>query len=151
MPIPKANSECEFDAKKLILRLDTMIHGSTDSIQPAVQSIMQIVRSMGCAAGKEHDVETALLEALANAVVHGCKNDPQKKVECCVACDEARGMLIVIRDPGPGFDPKAIPNPVTGQNLFSTHGRGIFLINQLVDDVHYEKGGTEIHMKIAQQ
>ncbi len=55
----------------------------------------------------------------------------------------------MIRDPGPGFDPSAIPNPVVGQNLFSTHGRGVFLINQLVDEVHYEKGGTEIHMKIT--
>jgi anti-sigma regulatory factor (Ser/Thr protein kinase) len=57
-------------------------------------------------------------------------------------------MLIVIRDPGPGFDPKDIPSPIHGQNIFSTHGRGIFLINQLVDDVHYEKGGTEIHMRV---
>jgi serine/threonine-protein kinase RsbW len=147
--MPEANRKCEFDAKKLILRLDTLIHGSTDAIQPAVKSIMQVVESMGCAAGREHEVETALLEALANAVVHGCRNDARKKVECCVACDESRGMLVVIRDPGPGFDPQSIPSPVMGQNIFSTHGRGIFLINQLVDDVHYEKGGTEIHMKIA--
>jgi serine/threonine-protein kinase RsbW len=147
--MPDANPKCEFDSKNLILRLDTMIDGRADAIHPAVGSIMQIVRSMGCAAGKELEVETALLEALANAVVHGCKNDASKKVECCVACDESRGMLIVIRDPGPGFDPKSIPNPIAGQNIFSTHGRGIFLINQLVDNVHYEKGGTEIHMKIA--
>src|SRR5579885_643993 len=97
---------------------------------------------------KEAEVEIALLEALANAVMHGAKNDPTKKVECCVACDEARGMLIVIRDPGEGFDPNKIPSPVQGQNIFSTHGRGIFLINQLVDDVKYEKGGTEIHLRI---
>jgi serine/threonine-protein kinase RsbW len=147
--MPDTDAKCEFDSRNLILRLDTMIDGRTDAIHPVVGSIMQIVRSMGCAAGKELEVETALLEALANAVVHGCKNDPTKKVECCVACDESRGMLIVIRDPGPGFDPKSIPNPIAGQNIFSTHGRGIFLINQLVDNVHYEKGGTEIHMKIA--
>jgi serine/threonine-protein kinase RsbW len=107
------------------------------------------VQSLGCAAGREREVEVALIEALANAVQHGCKNDPNKKVEVCVACDDSRGLLIVIRDPGPGFDPSSIPNPVVGQNLFSTHGRGIFLINQLVDEVHYEKGGTEIHMKIT--
>src|SRR5258707_8076295 len=77
------------------------------------------------------------------------QNDPTKIVEVCVACDESRGLLIVIRDPGPGFDPAAIPSPVVGQNLLSTHGRGIFLINQLMDEVHFEKGGTEIHMKIT--
>lgn len=141
--------KCEFESKNLILRLETTLDGRTESIQPFVDGIIKIVESMGCAAGKEADVETALIEALANAIVHGCKNNPDKKVECCVACDETKGMLIVIRDPGKGFDPNTIPSPVVGQNLFETHGRGIFLINQLVDEVHYEKGGTEIHMKIA--
>jgi serine/threonine-protein kinase RsbW len=140
--------KCEFEPKRLVLRLDTTIEGKKDAIPPVVDGVMQLVRMMGCAAGRETQVEIALTEALANAVVHGCKNDPNKKVECCVACDEDRGMLIVIRDPGEGFDPSAIPSPIVGQNLFSTHGRGIFLINQLVDEVHYEKGGTEIHMLI---
>jgi serine/threonine-protein kinase RsbW len=57
-------------------------------------------------------------------------------------------MLIVVRDSGPGFDPKSIPSPITGQNLFATGGRGIYLIHQLVDEVCFEKGGTEIHMRI---
>jgi len=141
--------ECEFESKKLILKLQRTIEGRVDAIPPFVQDIMKIVEAMECAAGKERVVEMALLEALANAVVHGCENDATKKVECCVACDESRGMLIVIRDPGKGFDPASIPSPIVGQNLFSTHGRGIFLINQLVDEVRYKKGGTEIHMKIA--
>jgi len=141
--------KCEFDSKNLILRLETILDASKEAIPPFVDRIMKIVESMGCAAGKEADVELALTEALANAVVHGCENDPNKKIECCVACDEAKGMLIVIRDPGKGFDPKTIPSPVVGQNLFETHGRGIFLINQLVDEVRFEKGGTEIHMKIG--
>ena len=62
-------------------------------------------------------------------------------------CDESRGMLIVVRDPGPGFDPQAVPSPLLGQNVFESHGRGIYLINQLMDEVRFEKGGTEIHMK----
>jgi serine/threonine-protein kinase RsbW len=140
---------CEFESKKLILKLQRTLEGRIEAIPPFVEDIMKIVEAMDCAAGKERVVEMALLEALANAVVHGCEKDPTKKVECCVACDESRGMLIVIRDPGKGFDPASIPSPIVGQNLFSTHGRGIFLINQLVDDVRYEKGGTEIHMKIA--
>jgi serine/threonine-protein kinase RsbW len=147
--MPDSQSKCEFESKNLILRLDTTLEARTDAIPGVVDGIMTLVNTMGCAAGREHELETALFEALANAVVHGAGNDAHKKVECCVACDESRGMLIVIRDPGPGFDPKSIPNPVHGQNLFSTHGRGIFLINQLVDHVHYEKGGTEIHIRIA--
>ncbi len=139
---------CEFDDKNLVLRFQKKLEGSRDAIPAFVEEIMKIIESVGCAEGREREVEVAVVEALANAVVHGCKNDPTKKVECCVACDGARGVLIVIRDPGPGFDPAAIPSPVMGQNLFSTHGRGVFLINQLVDEVRYEKGGTEIHMRI---
>ena len=140
---------CEFESKDLILKLQKTLEGRIEAIPPFVDGVMSVVQSMGCVVGKEREVEVALIEALANAVKHGCQNDPSKLVEVCVACDDSRGLLIVIRDPGPGFDPSSIPNPVVGQNLFSTHGRGIFLINQLVDEVHYEKGGTEIHMKIT--
>ena len=41
----------------------------------------------------------------------------------------------------------AVPSPTMGQNVFSEHGRGIYLINQLMDEVRFEKGGTEIHMR----
>jgi serine/threonine-protein kinase RsbW len=140
---------CEFEGKNLILKLQKTLEGRIEAIPPFIEGIMEVVESMGCAAGKEREVEIALLEALSNAVIHGCKNDPLKKVECCVACDESRGLLIVVRDPGEGFDPASIPSPIVGQNLFSAHGRGIFLINQLMDEVRYEKGGTEIHMKIG--
>lgn len=140
---------CDFESKNLILKLQKTLEGRIDAIPPFVAGVMEVVQSMGCAVGKEREVEVALIEALANAVQHGCKNDPTKMVEVCVACDESRRLLVVIRDPGPGFDPSAIPNPIVGQNLLSTHGRGVFLINQLVDEVHYEKGGTEIHLKIT--
>jgi serine/threonine-protein kinase RsbW len=55
-------------------------------------------------------------------------------------------MLIVVRNPGEGFDPDSIPNPTIGQNIYQSHGRGIFLINQLMDEVRFERGGTEIRM-----
>lgn len=138
---------CEFEPQRLLLKLDLRIPGDPNAIGPVVENVMQIVREMGCAEGKEFEVELALQEALANAIIHGCCGDRQREVECCVACDENRGMLIVVRDPGKGFDPGAIPSPIEGQNIFSTHGRGIYLINQLMDEVHFDKGGTEIRMK----
>ena len=85
---------------------------------------------------------------MTNAIVHGCQKDSKKSVQCCVACDEKQGILIVVRDPGPGFDPASIPSPIVGENLYATHGRGIFLINQIADEVRFERGGTEIHMRI---
>ena len=116
------------------------------AIDSVIQQVMESVRKTHCANGKEDDIELALNEALANAVVHGAKEDPSKTIECIVACDEERGMIIIVRDPGPGFDPASIPTPTVGQNIYSNHGRGIFLINQLMDEVKFLKNGTEIHM-----
>jgi len=118
-----------------------------ETINPVVDWVVNFAREMRCVEGKEFEIQLALREALANAVVHGCKNDPNKIVQFCIACDEERGMIIVVRDPGPGFDPASIPSPVVGQNLYSEHGRGIYLINQLMDEVSYERGGTELRMR----
>ena len=144
-------TRCDFNSADLLVKLDLTLPGDVNAISPVVEKVMQVVTAMGCAAGKEFEIELALREALANAVEHGSGHDPSKEIQCCVACDHTRGMLIVVRDPGPGFDPAQIPSPVLGLNLFSTGGRGIYLINQLMDEVRFERGGTEIHMvaKIA--
>lgn len=137
---------CNFEPEKLVLQLRVTLAADRNAIDPVVQSIMEVVRNTQCATGKEDAIELALSEALANAVVHGAKGDPKKIVECDVACDEKRGMLIVVRDPGPGFNPQCIPNPVVGENIYSNHGRGIFLINQLMDAVEFKNNGKEIRM-----
>ena len=140
------SARCEFDPRELTVRFEFTIPARVDAITHVVDGILRLVREMGCATGKEFEVEVSLREALANAILHGAKNDPSKQVQCMVACDETRGMLLVVRDPGQGFDPASLPSPIQGQNIFSEHGRGLFLINQLMDDVRYERGGTEIHM-----
>jgi serine/threonine-protein kinase RsbW len=139
--------ECEFDAGELIVRFTTTIPGTVEAIEPVVQRVMSLVAEMRCARGGEFEVEVALTEALANAVKHGCQDDEAKMIQVCVACDAARGVLVVVRDPGGGFEPAAIPSPVVGENVYASSGRGIFLINQLMDDVRYERGGTVIRMR----
>ncbi len=93
-------------------------------------------------------VELALDEALANAIIHGNQSDPSKAVRIGVALKEDGGLLIIVKDVGPGFDVARIPEPTTEENLMMTHGRGIFLIKRLVDELwfHFENG-TEICMR----
>jgi serine/threonine-protein kinase RsbW len=140
------HGSCDFNPKKINVKLRVTLAADSHAIDPVVQGVMDIVREMGCANGREQEIELALSEALANAVIHGANADPTKIVECDVACEEDHGMLIVVRDPGGGFDPAALPNPCHGENIFSSHGRGIYLINQLMDEVQFHKNGTEIHM-----
>jgi serine/threonine-protein kinase RsbW len=141
-----AGPRCEFDAGQIVVRVQKEVPGHVEAIAPVVEQIMEVVRQQGCAEESEFEIEVSLFEAIANAVEHGCGHDPDKRVEVVVACEEHRGMIIIVRDPGPGFDPASVPSPVVGENIFADSGRGIFLINQLMDEVRFEKNGTEIWM-----
>src|SRR4051812_31048059 len=139
--------EVEFHHDQMAMRLNVTMPATDEAINTAVEGVMKVVRQIECANGKDFEIETALREALANALIHGAHMDPTKKIQCCVACEDAKGMLIIVRDPGTGFDPLDIPDCTVGENLYSNHGRGIFLINELVDEVQFHNHGTEIHMR----
>jgi len=141
-PLP----EKDFDPDKLRLLLRVTLSAERKTVDPVVQEVMAVVRQMKGVEGKEDAIELSLQEALANAVIHGAKEDSTKTVECLVSGDEERGILIVVRDPGEGFEPDTIPSCTVGENVYSSHGRGIFLINQLMDKVEFRERGTEIHM-----
>lgn len=143
---PDPQPTFDFLANHLLFKLQVTLSADKAAVDSVVQRVMQSLREKDCAGGREHAIEMALSEALANAVVHGAKSDPSKIVECDVACDQNRSLLIVVRDPGEGFDPAAIPSPVQGENIYSGHGRGVYLITQLMDEVKFLKNGTEIHM-----
>jgi len=117
------------------------------SISPVVHGIVAMAGQIQSLHDKEMEIETALREALANAITHGCGNDPTKTIYCCVALDDDHGILIIVRDPGNGYDPLQVANPLHGENIYSNHGRGIYLINQLMDEVQIRRNGTEIVMR----
>jgi anti-sigma regulatory factor (Ser/Thr protein kinase) len=132
------SSACQFNL---------VIPADPKAIPPVVQGVMKIVREKCIDPGHETDVEIALGEALANAVKHGCADDPTKHIQCCVAIENDGELLVVVRDPGDGFDPATIPNPVAEAGIMKTSGRGVFLINQFMDEVRYEDGGRTLHMR----
>ena len=76
-----SESECRFDPDQLLVKLDVTLPGTVEAIQPTVDQIMGVVGQQQCAIGKEFEVEVALLEALANAVKYGCRDDPAKSVD----------------------------------------------------------------------
>src|SRR5215469_5752719 len=128
-------------------KLNMTIPADPGAIDPVVDGVLEIARAMKCAPGKEFEIETAVREALANAILHGCNNDPTQKIQCIVSCDESAELLVVVRDPGRGFEPLRVPDPLSAENLRSHHGRGIYLINQFMDEVRFEEGGRAIHMR----
>lgn len=117
-----------------------------DAVEPQVQQILQALGRCGCTDGARSSIEIALREALHNAVLHGNGANPRKRVR--VECYEQpdRGILFVIRDSGPGFDPAQVPDPTKAENLLRETGRGLFMIRHYMDDVQFSRGGREIRM-----
>ncbi len=128
-------------------RLRIEVPARLDAITPAVRQVMSVVRGAGWPAGKEFEIETAVREALANAVYHGSAGDASKRVCVRVSRNERTGVVVVVRDGGPGFDPAQVPSPVVGRNVLRHEGRGLYLIRQLMDEVSFAKGGSEIRMR----
>lgn len=83
---------------------------------------------------------SVLSEAVNNAIVHGNKHDPQKKVYCSYVID---GSVVRFRveDEGSGFEYSKVPSPLAVDNIEKPHGRGIFIIRMLSDKVTFEKEG----------
>lgn len=142
-----ARTQPEPDPEDPPARLRVQVPARLDAITPAVERIMAVAGTMECARGKEFEIETALREAISNAIRHGCRNDETKAVDVVLGCDDNREMLIVVRDPGPGFDPALVPSPTCGPNVYRHHGRGIYLIHQLMDEVSFGRNGSEIRMR----
>ena len=138
---------CVLDAANLTTKLELTLPSKIKAISPAVNRIMRLLKKKSCAPEHEFAVETALQEALANAILHGNRLDPGRNVHVCCACDSVQGVLIIVQDEGEGFDPAKVPSPLLGERIHSEGGRGIFLINTLMDEVHLRRGGTEIYMR----
>ena len=119
----------------------------TDGIERAVEHIMELVRRLPCTSVDLDDVELALHEALANAVVHGNRQDPRKSVQICGGCERSGDLLLAITDQGDGFDHNLVPDPTAGDNLLSKHGRGILLISRLMDSLEFRLNGRQLIMR----
>jgi anti-sigma regulatory factor (Ser/Thr protein kinase) len=117
------------------------------AIPKVTDGVMQVLVNRQWSEERIMQIELALQEALANAIRHGCKGDASRKVQCIVNCESGGEVLIVVRDPGTGFDAKTVPDPLAGENVLKSSGRGIFLISQLMDEVAFGDGGRELRMK----
>jgi serine/threonine-protein kinase RsbW len=94
-----------------------------------------------------HKVMVSLTEAVNNAIIHGNKSDPEKKVT--VRCEILPGwLLFIVEDHGRGFKLDQVKNPLKEENLMRESGRGIFLMRTLMDKVEYAvtKTGTQVQL-----
>ena len=90
-------------------------------------------------------IKLALEEALVNAIKHGNKFDPKKKVHIEAKITDKQAEICV-EDEGEGFKRVCVPDPTAEENLEKCSGRGILLIEAYMNTVQYSRGGRRLRM-----
>ncbi len=116
-----------------------------EAARAAAEEMLGAVEACGCGVEILFAIRLALEEALANAIKHGNRYDPSKRITVTVETD-AESTIITVADEGAGFDPCCIPDPTVDENLEKPGGRGIMLMRAYMDDVAYNEGGNEVRM-----
>ncbi len=87
----------------------------------------------------------SIIEAVNNAITHGNKMNPQKNVT--IELEFKEGILkFLISDEGPGFNFTVIPDPTSSENIEKPHGRGIYLMQHLADEVNFYNNGSQVEL-----
>ncbi|MCC7292613.1 MAG: ATP-binding protein [Phycisphaerales bacterium] len=105
--------------------------------------ILRELRRCGYCNETTFAIKLTLEESLTNAVKHGNRCDPCKKVVIRYGINEDKACFI-IRDEGPGFDPEAVPDPTAPERISVPSGRGIMLMRAYMDRVEYRDRGREV-------
>jgi serine/threonine-protein kinase RsbW len=92
----------------------------------------------------------ATVEAVNNSIVHGNKEDVNKYVYVNLKT-EGNKIYITVEDEGPGFDSSKVPDPTKPENVENIHGRGIYLMKHLADDVTFNDTGSIVTMEFNKE
>lgn len=85
-------------------------------------------------------------EAITNAIIHGNKRNPEKKVNVQIYVSFSR-FRIRVRDQGEGFDVSTVEDPREGENVMRSSGRGVFLMKNIMDVVEFKENGTVLELE----
>jgi serine/threonine-protein kinase RsbW len=94
------------------------------------------------------NLRVGVTEALTNAMMYGNGGDVRRTVAIHARFSHDE-IVIRVTDEGTGFDPRDVPDPTTPTNRRRVHGRGIFLIRQLMDRVEYNERGNSVEMRLT--
>ncbi|MEO6693736.1 MAG: ATP-binding protein [Ignavibacteria bacterium] len=131
--------------KKLIL----VLISNRNEIRKFEQLLEEANRDFDLVMERFINLQIACSEALINAIVHGNKEDENKKVYTEIEYD-TENLTVRIKDEGGGFDIKKLPDPTSDENILKESGRGIYIMKSLVDEFecHSAAGGTEFTLVV---
>jgi len=85
-------------------------------------------------------------EAVNNSIVHGNCLDVNKHVFIRIIFEDDQ-LHVEVKDEGIGFVVEEIDNPTENENLKKENGRGIFIMQNIADEVEYYDGGSKVLIK----
>lgn len=88
-------------------------------------------------------MKIALAELLVNALEHGNRKDPTKRVIIGYTADAYR-VKVSVMDEGDGFKPSSIPDPTLEGNVIKDRGRGLFLARHFVDKIQFNAKANRV-------
>ncbi|HXO32917.1 MAG TPA: ATP-binding protein [Candidatus Acidoferrales bacterium] len=123
------------------------LDSTLETVDHAEESATRIATELGFGEDEVMQISMAVREGAVNAVLHGNKYAPDKKVTLAFE-RTAEDLVITIRDQGKGIDLSGIPNPLAPENLLKTSGRGIFLMRSFMDvvEIRPSQTGTEVKL-----
>jgi len=129
------------------VRLDFLLPSKLTTIL-GVNRLVSIITSEFGFSPEDSNVNFPLVvdEALSNAVIHGNRGDEKKKVHVQVYVSSRRFVLRV-EDDGEGFDWERRSDPTSSDNIYRSSGRGLYLIQKIMDRVSFKNGGRLIEME----
>lgn len=139
-------TEVESTASPSFVELRNSISSRVDFVSPFIEQVMRFI-SRAVAEASNFEIELALREALVNAIVHGNEEAPHRRIYVNCRCTPDGEVSITIQDEGRGFEYDAVPDPTSPGNQLRTHGRGIYLMRTLMDEVDFEQGGSVVRMR----
>lgn len=144
-PVPAVKSARASAASSNGGVLKVTIPSDYDAGRDVQDRILKDVQRHGFSTDNTFAIRIALEEALVNAIKHGNRHNPDKKVHVEAKVTRQRAE-ITIEDEGPGFKRGEIPDPTLSENLHKCSGRGILLIESYMDGVHWSRGGRRLKM-----
>ncbi len=123
-----------------------VLPSTTESIAQVENIVHHICQTYDLPEDIYGNILIALTEAVNNAIYHGNKAKPNKKVIIEIF-QHTQGLLFSITDEGKGFDYQHLPDPTLPENISKIGGRGIFIIYQLADGVQFKNKGKTIQIQ----
>lgn len=117
-----------------------------DAVTPTVDRVLRAVRDVRLEPGRRQNLAVAVSEALSNAATHGNHLRPGSQVLVSVEVTPAARVVVEVQDSGDGFDISRLADPTQPNRLLVPAGRGVFLMQQLVDEVRYSKKGNRVRL-----